>query len=71
MRDKITMAYLKGRSACVNAVRRFRQEEKGASDMVAILLMIVILVAVAAIFRKQLTDAVTTAFSSLQEALGG
>lgn len=71
MRDKVTIAYLRGKSACINAIRRLRKEEKGASDMVAILLVIVILVAVAAVFRTQLMAAVNTAFEALQEALEG
>lgn len=71
MRDMITMAYLKGRSACINAISNFKKEEKGASDIVAILLVIVILVAVAAIFRTQLMNAVNTAFDALMEALEG
>lgn len=71
MSEMITMAYLRGRSACINAIRSFRKEEKGASDIVAILLVIVILVAVAAVFRKQLLQAVNTAFEALQEALEG
>lgn len=48
----------------------FVKEEKGASDIVAILLVIVILIAVAAIFRTQLTAAVTGVFEQLLEALG-
>jgi len=69
MRDRIFMAYWKGRTAFINAIQSFRKEEKGASDIVAILLVIVILVAVAAVFRKQLMQAVNTAFEALQEAL--
>lgn len=71
MRDMITRAYLRGRMACANAIHRLAKEEKGASDIVAILLLIVILVAVAAIFREQLMNAVTTAFEKLQTALEG
>lgn len=71
MREKWMMACLRGRLACRNAWERLTKEEKGASDIVAILLVIVILVAVAAIFREQLMAAVTNAFSTLNEFLGG
>jgi len=71
MGKRFTMAYLRGRLACMNALERLKKEEKGASDMVAILLVIVILVAVAAVFRTQLMGAVNTAFESLNGFLGG
>lgn len=37
-------------------------EEKGASDIVAIMVVIVILLAVAVIFKQQLTELVTKVF---------
>jgi len=58
------------KTCCRNVVNRFRKEEKGASDIVAILLVIVVLIAVAAIFREQLLAAVTGVFENLLEALG-
>lgn len=70
MKAKLMFGYLKWKEACRRAVRNFCLEEKGASDIVAILLVIVILIAVAAIFRKQLIDAVTGVFENLMEALG-
>lgn len=51
-------------------LRELQTEEKGASDIVAILLIIVILIAVAAIFRTQLTAAVNGVFENLMDALG-
>ncbi len=71
MKERLMMAYLRGKLACMNAVKGLAKEEKGASDIVAILLVIVILVAVAAIFQDQLTRAVTTAFDTLNDKLGG
>ena len=56
--------------ACAKALRELQTEEKGASDIVAILLIIVILIAVAAIFRTQLTAAVNGVFENLMDALG-
>ncbi len=71
MREKITMAYLRGKLKVLDALEGLAKEEKGASDIVAILLVIVILVAVAAVFREQLMEAVNAAFSKLREALSG
>ncbi len=70
MRDTIRLAYWRGRTAFINRIQAFRKEEKGASDIVAILLVIVILVAVAAVFRTQLMEAVNIAFEKLKEAMG-
>ena len=46
------------------------QRGKRASDIVAIMLVIVILIAVAAVFRTQLLAAVNGVFEQLMEALG-
>lgn len=70
MREKLMAGYIRRKIACMEALRNFGKEEKGASDIVAILLVIVILIAVAAIFREQLKLAVETAFSKLMEFLG-
>ena len=70
MKERVMFGYLKRKEACRRAVRNFLQEEKGASDIVAILLVIVILIAVAAIFREQLIKAVTGVFENLMEVLG-
>lgn len=70
MKERVMFGYLKRKEACRRAVRNFLQEEKGASDIVAILLVIVILIAVAAIFREQLIKAVTGVFEKLMEVLG-
>lgn len=70
MRDKLMVAYLRRKMAFLEAMENFGKEERGASDIVAILLVIVILIAVAAIFRTQLTAMVTGVFEKLREALG-
>ena len=43
---------------------------KGASDIVAIIVIIAIILVVAAIFREQLTAAVTTVFENLTDFIG-
>ena len=70
MRERIIAGYLRRRLACERALEDFAKEEKGASDIVAIMLVIVILIAVAAVFRTQLLAAVTVVFEQLMEALG-
>ena len=70
MRERIIAGYLRRRRACERALEDFAKEEKGASDIVAIMLVIVILIAVAAVFRTQLLAAVTGVFEQLMEALG-
>ncbi len=71
MKDKMVALYLRGKMACRSALQSLKREERGASDIVAILLIIVVLIAVVAIFRQQLMNAITTAFNSLNEALQG
>lgn len=44
-------------------VERLMHEEKGASDIVAIMVVIVILLAVAAIFKEELEGLVETVFT--------
>lgn len=46
-------------------LENFKQEEKGASDIVAIMVIIVVIIAIAAIFKEQLTNAVTKVFEKL------
>jgi len=68
MREKWMTVYLRGKLACRNAWKRLA-EEKGSANIVATLLMIVIVIAVAALFREQLTKAVTKVFELLNEFL--
>lgn len=46
-------------------INQFQEEEKGASDMVAVIVLIVVVIAVATVFRTQLTTAVTKVFEKL------
>ena len=54
-------------SKAVKVAEVFTKEEKGASDIVAIIAIILV---VAAIFREQLTAAVTTVFENLTDFIG-
>jgi flagellin-like protein len=49
----------------VKIAENFRSEERGASDIVAVIVLIVVVIAVAAIFRKQLSTATNTVFTKL------
>lgn len=49
----------------------FFKEEKGASEIVAIIVVIVIILAVAVIFRDQLTQIVTNVMQQLTDFTGG
>ena len=46
-------------------VKRFFKEEKGASDMVAVIVLIVIVVAVAIIFKDTITSAANSVMDKL------
>ncbi len=51
-------------------INQFQEEEKGASDMVAVIVLIVVVIAVATVFRTQLTAAVTAVFDKLTGFIG-
>lgn len=46
------------------------KDEKGDSNMVAVIVLIVIILAVAAIFREQLLAAVNAVFGNLMDFIG-
>lgn len=54
----------------MNVLEILAKEEKGASDMIAILVIIVILIAVAAVFQEQLRGAIEAAFNKLITFIG-
>lgn len=74
MLEKLKNFFNRGRQAVVNkaveAAEVVVKEEKGASDIVAIIVVIAIILVVAAIFREQLTAAVTAVFENLTEFIG-
>ena len=47
------------------AIEAFKKEERGASDMVAVMVLIVIIIALAALFNQQLKGAVDKVFAQL------
>lgn len=57
-------------SQIVKAVEVFTKEEKGASNVVEIIVIIAIILVVAAIFREQLLAAVTAVFENLTDFIG-
>lgn len=47
------------------ALKAFKEEERGASDMVAVMVLIVIIIALAALFNQKLKGAVESIFTQL------
>ena len=47
------------------ALKAFKEEERGASDMVAVMVLIVIVIALAALFNQKLKGAVESIFAQL------
>lgn len=66
----LDMQMIKLQTKMRNFAEDFKKEERGASDMVAVLLIILIVVAVATIFRKQLTNLVNLVFNKVNEFTG-
>ena len=62
MFEKMDLALIGAKMKMDDYVDRLLHEEKGASDIVAILVVIVILLAVAAIFKTQLRGLVEQVF---------
>lgn len=48
-------------------IQRLKEEEQGATDIIAILVMIVVVIAVAMVFKDRLIGIVNAAFDKLQE----
>lgn len=65
MREKLMKNYLKGQLIISNKIRSFMSEERGASDIVAIIVLIVIIIAVATVFQGRLSDSIGNIFNSL------
>ncbi len=70
MKNKAMYWYLRGKMECRNALEKFLSDETGASNMVEIIVVIVIILAVAGVFRTQLTGAVNAIFTKLTEFIG-
>lgn len=65
MKRKLMETYVKGRTELLKAVEQFLHEEKGASHLVDIIVVIVITIGIAAIFRTQLTAFVNQVMEDL------
>lgn len=65
MLEKMDLAYLNMRSRGKNFIKNLKEEERGASDIVAIIAVIVIVLAVAVVFRDQLKSLVENAFEKV------
>ena len=64
---KLDMLLISAKGKMERLADRMIHEEKGAADIVAILVVIVILIAVAGIFRTQLMELVTTVFEKVTD----
>lgn len=51
----------------VALIQSLKEEERGATDIIAILVMIVVVIAVAMVFKDRLIGIVNAAFDKLQE----
>lgn len=71
MMDKLNLCVLGAKVRAEKYLERICEEEKGASDIVAILVIIVILIAVAGVFREGLMNLVSTVFSKVGEFVDG
>ena len=67
MFDKFDLLAISAKQRAERYLERLVQEEKGASDIVAILVVIVILLAIAGIFKKGLAEVVDTVFSKVTD----
>ncbi len=69
MKEKLMVAYWQKKWAFKNAVKDFMNKEKGASDMVTVIILIVIVIAVAAIFKDTLLAAVNAMKEKLMDII--
>lgn len=70
MKNKAMYWYLRGKMECRNALERFMTDETGESNLVSIMVVIVIVIAVAGVFRTQLMAAVNKVFEKLTSFIG-
>ena len=62
---------IRARFWAADRMERFWKEEKGDTNFVSIIVLIVIILAIAGVFRTQLTAAVNQVFEQLMEFIGG
>ncbi len=65
MREKMDFLWLKATSKMRNFWEDFKHEEKGAAEIVAIIMIIVVVIAVAGIFHKQIKGVIESAFGKV------
>lgn len=70
MERKLDNLYWRMRFGLIGMLEDFLMDEEGDSNMVSVIVLIVIILAVAAIFREQLQEAVTAVFDNLMEFIG-
>ncbi len=70
MEIKLTIMLWRLQSKACQAAERLITEEKGASDMVTIVVIIVIVIGVAGIFKDSLEDAIKAVFTKLTTFIG-
>ncbi len=58
--QKMTANYYLAKFKMRDWVEKVKKEELGASDMVVVIILIVVVVALAGVFRKQITSAIGT-----------
>lgn len=63
--------YLTGKVlAASSSVKRFLSDEKGETNIIAIILIILVVIVLAAIFKQQLTSIVNSLFGQIRDSLG-
>ena len=65
MREKMDFLWLKATSKMRNFWEDFKHEEKGAAEIVAIIMIIVVVIAVAGIFHEQIERVIKSAFGEV------
>lgn len=70
MLGKMDMLLLNGQAKLMRFLADLEKEEKGASDMVAIMVVIVIIIGVAVAFKDGLEKAIEAVFSKLTDFIG-
>lgn len=67
MLQKLDSMFLRKKLEMQEKLQEFLNEEKGASDMAAVMVLIVVVVAIAGVFNSQLKEAVTAAIKKLTD----
>ena len=70
MQKQMTKLYLKMQMKLLEGLEKLAKEERGASDIVAIILIIVVVIAVATIFRRELETVMETIMGKVTEFVG-